>query len=240
MSRQIVITGGSSGIGSAIAERFADAGDTVTITGRDPEKLSAAASRLGVRGVRCDGTDVRQIEDLANTMGEIDVLVNAAGANIASAGDGGGTPSLREVAELWTANLDANLLSAVLTTTALLPRMTSGGTILAIGSAAAEMAATGYGAAKAALAAWTAGLSAVVGPRGLTVNTIVPSYTEGTDFYATPLADQQIQAMIAAADTRRAGTPDDVAGIAWFLAGPEARNITAQAIHVSGGARRTR
>lgn len=240
MSRQIVITGGSSGIGYAIAERFAHAGDTVTITGRNSEKLTRAADRLGARGLRCDGTDLHQIERLADELAEVDVLINAAGANVALPSNTGDTPTLREVADLWKANLDANLLSAVLTTTALQPRIEAGGTILAIGSAAAEMAASGYGAAKAALAAWTAGLSAVVGPRGITVNTLVPSYTEDTDFYSTPLADERIQAMIGAADTRRAGTPADVAGIAYFLAGPEARNITAQAIHVSGGAYRTR
>lgn len=240
MSRQIVITGGSSGIGYSIAERFARAGDTVTITGRNPEKLAAAADLLGARGLRCDGTDLEQIEALADALGDIDVLIHAAGANVASAGGADDAPTLREVAELWKANLDANLLTAVLTTTALLPHVNSGGTILAIGSAAAEIAATGYGAAKAALAAWASGFSAVVGPRDITVNTIVPGYTEETDFYATPLSEQRIQAMVAATDTQRAGTPGDVAGIAYFLAGPESRNITAQAIHVSGGARRTR
>lgn len=240
MARQIVITGGTSGMGYATAERFAQAGDTVTITGRNPDKLQEAAGRLGVRGIRCDATDLDQIEALAAELDTVDVLVNAAGANVASPQAQGEAPSLAGIAELWRANLDANLLSAVLTTTALLPKIGTGGTILAIGSQASEMAANGYGAAKAALAAWTAGFSAVVGPRGITVNTIVPSYTEGTGFYANPLPEQMIQSMVTAADTRRAGTPEDVAGIAYFLAGPEARNITAQAIRVSGGAHRTR
>lgn len=240
MTRQIVVTGGSSGIGYAIAERFARAGDTVTITGRDPAKLSAAAERLGAQGFRCDGTDLAQIEALSGEVDEVDVLVHAAGANFASPASRSGTASLREVAGLWKSNLDANLLSAVFTTTALLPQINTGGTVLAIGSAAAEIAASGYGAAKAALAAWTAGLSALIGPGGITVNTLVPSYTEGTDFHTTALSEQRIDAMIAAADTRRAGTPADIAGIAYFLAGPEARHITAQAIHVSGGSLRTR
>lgn len=240
MSRQIVVTGGSSGIGYAIAQRFTQAGDTVTITGRKPEKLTAAADRLSARGLRCDATNLDQIEALASELDDIDVLVNAVGANIGSPQGTAEAPSLREVAQTWKANLDANLLSTVLTTTALMAHIDTGGTILTIGSAAAEMAATGYGAAKAAVAAWTAGFSALVGPRGITANTIVPSYTEDTDFYPTPLPEQQIQAMINAADTRRAGAPSDIAGIAYFLAGPEARNITAQAIHVSGGAYRTR
>lgn len=240
MSRQIVVTGGSSGIGYAIAERFARAGDAVTITGRNAAKLAAAAERLGAHGFRCDGTDLDQIQALASALDDVDVLVHAAGANVASPASRSGTASLREVAELWRANLDINLLSAVLTTTALLPRINANGTILAIGSAAAEIAASGYGAAKAALAAWTAGLSALIGPNGITANTLVPSYTEGTDFHTTPLSDERIEAMIAAADTRRAGTPADIAGMAYFLAGPDARNITAQAIHVSGGAHRTR
>ena len=78
------------------------------------------------------------------------------------------------MAAAWRANLDANLLSAVLTTTAVLGKLRAGGSIINVGSIGAEYASTSYGAAKAALAAWTAGLSAEVGGRGLTANVISP------------------------------------------------------------------
>jgi NAD(P)-dependent dehydrogenase (short-subunit alcohol dehydrogenase family) len=90
---------------------------------------------------------------------------------------------LEHVMLAWRANLDANLLSAVLTPTAVLGKLRAGGSIINVGSIGAEYASTSYGAAKAALAAWTAGLSAEAGPRGLIANVISPGYIAGTDFF---------------------------------------------------------
>lgn len=241
MSRQVVVTGGSSGIGRAVAARFARSGDRVIITGRDTGKLERTAAELGVRGVRCDNSDAADVEELAaRVAGEVDVLVNAAGANTDVLRTDHNPPTLKEIADAWRANFDANLFSAVLTTNAFLPRLVEGASVVTVGSGAAEVAATSYGAAKAALAAWTAGVSALVGPRGVTANTAVPGYTEGTDFFPVPLPDHQRTALLAAAHNRRAGTPDDIAGLVFFLAGPDARHITGQAIHVNGGAHITR
>ncbi|MBO0820707.1 MAG: SDR family oxidoreductase, partial [Nocardiopsaceae bacterium] len=138
------------------------------------------------------------------------------------------------------ANLDANLLSAVLTTTAVLGKMRPGGSIVNIGSIGAEYAATSYGAAKAALAAWTAGLSAETGPKGLTANLVSPGYTEGTDFFHGRLTDERRSALIARTHDGRPGRPEDVAETIFFLASPGARHITGQTLHVNGGAHTTR
>jgi 3-oxoacyl-[acyl-carrier protein] reductase len=241
MDRRIVVTGGSSGIGRAIAAKFAADGDQVWITGRTSGKLESTAADLGVVPIRCDHTSVDDIIDLARQLpGGLDVLINAVGANTHPWGAMAGTTDLHSLRQMWLKGLETNLLSAVLTTGALLERFGAGGAIIAIGSEATESAATSYGAAKAALGAWTAGLSALVGRKGITVNTVTPNFTEGTDFYDTPLPEQMRDSLIGSTHTGRAGQPEDVAGAVHFLAGPHARHITAQTLHVSGGIYLTR
>ncbi len=101
---------------------------------------------------------------MAGELGDdLDVLVNMAGGNTDFAAPRhqaeGPVAELEAEAAAWHANLDANLLSAVLTTAAVLGKLRAGGSIINVGSIGAEYASTSYGAAKAALAAWTAGLS---------------------------------------------------------------------------------
>jgi 3-oxoacyl-[acyl-carrier protein] reductase len=103
---------------------------------------------------------------------------------------------LADLAAAGRANLDANLISAnlisaVLTTAAVRPALRPGGTIINVGSIGAEYASTSYGAAKAALAARTAGLSAEVGPQGLTANLISPGYIAGTGFFRGRLTGER-------------------------------------------------
>ncbi|VXB56340.1 SDR family NAD(P)-dependent oxidoreductase [Aeromicrobium sp. 9AM] len=241
MTRNVVVTGGSSGIGLAVAKRFAAAGDQVLITGRDLDRAEAAAGEFGARAAQCDATSPADVEALVAAIdGQVDVLVNMAGGNTDFASPDVAEPSLQDVADAWTANLAANTLSAVLTTTALLPRMGRGSTIIAVGSIGAEYAATSYGASKAAVSAWIAGLSAQVGPKGITANTISPGYIENTAFFGDNLSDERRTALIAATHDKRPGTPEDVAGLTFFLAGEDARHITGQCLHLNGGAFTTR
>jgi NAD(P)-dependent dehydrogenase (short-subunit alcohol dehydrogenase family) len=257
VDRIVLVTGGSGGIGRAVAARFRDGGDTVIITGRDPGRLAEAAAQTGARGVACDASDPGQVAALAGEVGpHLDVLVNAAGGNTdftrpgpaPAAGGGAGAegaagpdgPPLAEVMAAWRANLDANLLSAVLTTTAMLGKLRPGGSVISISSIGAEYAATSYGAAKAALAAWNAGLSAQAGAAGLTANVISPGYIAGTGFFHGRLTGERRSALIAATHTKRPGHPRDIAETAWFLASGGARHITGQTLHVNGGAHTTR
>lgn len=247
MSRLVLVTGGAGGLGRAVAARFRADGDTVFITGRDAARLAAVAEETGARPVTCDGTDPRQVTRLAGEIGDaLDVLVNMAGGNTdftAPAGDdgsGGDASDLERVAAAWHANLDANLLSAVLTTTAVLGKLRPGGSVINVGTIGAEYATTSYGAAKAALAAWTAGLSSEAGPKGLTANLVSPGYIEGTDFFRGRLTDQRRDALIARTHDGRPGQPGDVAETIHFLASPGARHITGQTLHVNGGAHTTR
>ena len=241
MSRIVLVTGGGSGLGRAVAARFSAAGDTVIITGRDPARLADTALETGARAVGCDATDPGQVRRMAAEVGaDLDVLVNMAGGNTDFTRPAGEAADLEDIAAAWRANLDANLLSAVLTTSAVLSRLRSGGTIVNVGSIGAEYASTSYGAAKAALAAWTAGLSADVGPKGLTANVISPGYIAGTGFFRGRLTAQRETALVGATHNGRAGRPDDVAETAYFLASDGARHITGQTIHVNGGAHTTR
>ena len=109
-----------------------------------------------------------------------------------------------------------------------------------VGSIGAEHASTSYGAAKAALAAWTAGLSAEVGARGLTANVISPGYIAETDFFRGRLTEERKAALIGSTHNGRAGQPGDIAETAYFLASDGARHITGQILHVNGGAHTTR
>jgi 3-oxoacyl-[acyl-carrier protein] reductase len=90
------------------------------------------------------------------------------------------------------------------------------------------------------MAAWTAGLSAEVGARGLTANVISPGYIAETDFFRGRLTDERKAALIKATHGGRAGQPGDIAETAYFRASDGARHITGQTLHVNGGAHTTR
>jgi 3-oxoacyl-[acyl-carrier protein] reductase len=241
VDRIVLVTGGGNGLGKAVAARFAADSDSVFITGRDSERLAAAAAETGTRAITCDATDPRQVAAMAAEVGDdLHVLVNMAGGNTDFTRARSQDADLDGVLAAWRANLDANLISAVLTTTAVLGKLRSGGSVINVGSIGAEYASTSYGAAKAALAAWTAGLSAEAGPRGLTANLISPGYIAGTDFFRGGLTEQRRAALIAATHDGRAGEPADIAETAYFLASPGARHITGQTVHVNGGAHTTR
>lgn len=241
MSRLVLVTGGGSGLGKAVAARFRAGGDTVIITGRNADRLAQTAAELDVRPITCDATDPRQVARMADDLGpELDVLVNMAGGNTDfDQPDVQHTP-LEQVITAWRANLDANLLTAVLTTTSVLDKLRPGGAVINVGSIGAEHAASSYGAAKAALAAWTAGLSSEVGPKGLTANSIAPGYIAETDFFRGELSEQRRTALIDATHNGRAGHPSDIAETTYFLASDGARHITGQTLHVNGGAHTTR
>ena len=241
MARTVIVTGASRGIGYAVAAGFAAAGEQVLITGRHQEAIEAAAAALGpgVTAAVCDASDPAAVEALGLVLpATVDVLVNNAGGNTDF-----GRPAprdLKELAEAWHANLDANLVSAVLMTTATEPRLAHGGAVISIGSIAADKGAGSYGAAKAAIASWNAGLAAELGPRDITANVVSPGYIEDTEFFQGRLTDQRREALIAATCNGRPGTPHDIAGTVLFLASPAARHVTGQVIAVNGGARTTR
>src|SRR6185437_8539874 len=135
------VTGGATGIGRATAERFRADGDDVVITGRRADVLEKTAAELGARAVVCDATDPAQVQRLLDELPEqVDVLVNNAGGNTVF---GGADGDLARLKADWLGNLEANLISAVLTTAALGPRLTTAAVHL--GSIAGARGAGSYG-----------------------------------------------------------------------------------------------
>ena len=260
--RQIVVTGGGTGIGYAIAGEFIRSGDQVTITGRRENVLKEAVASLAAlaplaagradgprraegtgagepaAGYACfDAADPAAVSAaLPQLPGRVDVLVNNAGGNTgfdrAPVADG----DLAGLAADWRANLDANLISAVLVTAALTPRFAPDARIISFGSIAARRGAGSYGAAKAAVEAWTAEIARELGPRGITANVVSPGLTLGSEFFRDTLTEARKQRLIAETDNGRPGTTADVAALVTFLASPSAGHVTGQVIHVNGGA----
>jgi 3-oxoacyl-[acyl-carrier protein] reductase len=239
VSRNVVVTGGATGIGRATAALFAAGGDAVTIVGRRVDALREAADAVGATAVVCDLSDPAQVAaSLDRFPATVDVLVNNAGGNRDF--DASEPGDLATLAEQWRANFDANVLTAVLVTEALSDRIADGGAVVSIGSIAAERGAESYGASKAALATWNLSRAAELGARGITANVVAPGYVAETEFFRDTLADERRSRLVGETATGRPGTPEDVAATIHFLASPGARHITGQVIRVNGGASTTR
>ncbi|MGY5130081.1 SDR family NAD(P)-dependent oxidoreductase [Streptomyces nigrescens] len=240
MSRTILVTGGGTGIGRAVAHHFADRGDDVIVTGRRLAPLEeTAAGRRTVRPLVCDHTEPGSLTELLARLPErIDVLVNNAGGNTDF--DTDEATDLASYARDFRANLDANLVSAALTTRALDGRLAAGGAVVHLGSIAADQGAGAYGAAKAGLASWNVELARTLGPRDITANVVAPGYVAGTEFFRDRLTDERRDHLVAAAAVGRPGSPEDIAGTVAFLASPAARHLTGQVLNVNGGTRTTR
>lgn len=241
MARTAVVTGGGTGIGRAIAAALVADDAQVFITGRRANVLNDTAAALGksVTAVVCDATDPDQVAILRDKVGDVvHVLVNNAGG--AKRFTGPPTADPHVVAAHWRDDLDTNLLSAVLTTTALEPKLAAGGAVIHIGSFAADRGQGSYGAAKAALASWNVHLAKKLGPRDITSNVVSPGFVADTEFFGGGAPPAFQQARVAETLIGRPGRPEDIAGMVRFLAGPQARFITAQVLHVNGGALHTR
>ncbi|MCE6998664.1 SDR family oxidoreductase [Saccharothrix sp. S26] len=235
MTRTAVVTGGGTGIGRAVAAALVKQGLDVVITGRREDMLVAAAAEIGARAVVFDAADPAQVHAAAAELPErVDVLVNNAGGNVARRRPA--PEGLADVRELWLANFEANVLTAVLVTTALQPRLADDARVVTIGSIAARRGSGSYGAAKAAIEAWTADLAFALGGRGITVNVVSPGVTEETEFFGGTLSEDRRRKLVGNPANGRTGTPADVAAVVIFLTSPEAGHVTGQVIGVNGGA----
>ncbi|WP_444960314.1 SDR family NAD(P)-dependent oxidoreductase [Nocardiopsis sp. M1B1] len=234
--RRVVVTGGGTGIGRAIAERFAEDGSSVFILGRRKDVLDRVVEEnreRQIRAVACDLTRpdevLRAAEEIADD--PVDVLVNNAGGIVKN-----GTTGLEGVFETYRRTIDANLLSAMMITEALWKSVSRpGGRVVNISSIAAHRGGGAYGAAKAGLVGWGFGLAGQGGPDGITVNTVSPGYVQDTEFFNEQGRSARHDRLVAESLVKRAGVPGDIASIVHFLASSEASWITGQVLGVNGG-----
>jgi 3-oxoacyl-[acyl-carrier protein] reductase len=234
-----LVTGGSRGIGAAVAQRLAAEGANVAITyAKDANAASAvvkAIERAGQKAIaiQADAIDASAVaaavEKTVATFGRLDVLVNNAGTAIPKA-------FVETTLEEMDRVLDINVRGVFVATQAALKHMNEGGRIIMIGSAVGERAAAPglvpYAATKGAVKMFTQALSREVGSRGITVNNIQPGPID-TDL--NPASGDWAVPQKAATALDRYGHVEEIAAMAAFLAGSESSYVTGANLTVDGG-----
>ena len=250
-NRVALITGGSKGIGLAIARAFAAEGASIALAARNEVTLAQAVAEIEGMGVpamavSCDITDRERVHDLpariADALGRIDILVNNAGAAESH-------KFIDHPDELWDWMLAVNLTSIYQVTKAVVPGMVEHrwGRIINIASVASKVGfnyMTAYAASKHGVLGLTRSLAVELNPYHITVNAVCPSYVD------TPMTDAAVANIVARtgrseSESRRylegvnpqnrLIAPEEVAAVALMLADENARGITGQAINVDGG-----
>jgi NAD(P)-dependent dehydrogenase (short-subunit alcohol dehydrogenase family) len=244
MTRQVVVTGGSRGVGRAIVERLAALGDDVVAVGRDAEALAAvAALHPGhVRAFRCDVTDESAVDAMFAQLGRVDVLVNCAGVSDSA-------PLHRTTREAWESQMAVNATAVFLCTRAVIESMRERdrGRIVTVASTAGRAGAayaSAYAASKHAAVGLMRSAAAELAGTGVTANAVCPAFvdTEMTRASAERIAartgrsaQQSIEALTRLAPLGRLVDPAEVADAVAWLASPAAAAINGQAIVLDGG-----
>ncbi len=233
-----LVTGGSRGIGRAIARSLAEAGATVVVVARNGDAAAEVAGALpgeGHLGMACDVSDAQAVVDvvrrIADEAGPVSLLVNNAGITRDNL-------LLRMKEDDWDAVMSVNLKGAYNTVKAVTKGMMKArsGVVINITSVVGLMGNAGqanYAASKAGLVGFTKSVARELASRGIRCNAIAPGYIR-TDMTAD-LGDGATDSLQASIPMGRLGEPEDIAGVVRFLAGPSARYITGQVLAVDGG-----
>ena len=231
-----IITGGATGIGRAIAERFLDEGATVVIADVDEARGASTADELGCRFEQCDVQEYEQVENLVDRtvdeFGGLDVIVNNAGVASET------SVEEMELAE-WETVLAVNLDGVMHGTKAALPHLkASGGSIINLGSIYGLVGGEGaasYSAAKGGVVNFTQQVAIDYADQGVRVNSICPGFVE-TEMTEELLEDDRFYSFIEQQTPMdRHGHPEEIAPLAAFLASDDASYITGANIPVDGG-----
>jgi 3-oxoacyl-[acyl-carrier protein] reductase len=233
-----IVTGASNGIGRAIAERFAQDGATVVVN----YSKSAESAKQVVNNIEAGGgkamavhADVSQaiearrlVKDTVVTLGRLDILVNNAGMFMYK-------PLIETTEEEFDSMFALNAKGPYFALQEAAKVMNEGGRIVNIstdGTHSAFAGATAYLGSKGALEQFTKGLAHELAPKGITVNTVSPGYTNTAMLPADPTFRQIGE---EASPLKRLGTPKDIADIVAFVVSEEARWLTGQNVHAGGG-----
>jgi 2-hydroxycyclohexanecarboxyl-CoA dehydrogenase len=235
-----VVTGAASGIGAAVAQKFAEAGATVIVADVQADKGESRAATLRNDGrdahfMQVDLTDADSVarfaDDVQRRFGAVDVLVNGAGWGKAH-------PFLEGTPDLWDRIINLNFVGPMRLTKALLPKMIerNGGKIINIASDAGRVGSMGetvYSGTKGGLIAFTKSLAREVARYQINVNCVCPGPTDTPLMAAVP--EKLTEALKKAIPFRRLGQPDEVADAVVFFADDTAKYVTGQVLSVSGG-----
>lgn len=238
--KRALVTGGSRGIGAAIAKRLASDGADVALTYERSDDMAQAVvaeiEKLGRQGlaIKADSADAAAVkaavDQAAEAFGGLDILVNNAGIFR-------GGPIETMTIEDVDATLAVNVRAVVVASQAALAYMGDGGRIISIGSnLATQVPAPGmslYSMSKSALIAWTQGLARDLGGRGITVNIVHPGSTD-TDM--NPANGTQAEGQRSRMAIPQYGKAEDVAALVAYVAGPQARSINGTGLTIDGGA----
>ena len=216
----VLVTGGDTELGRAVAEGFRDAGHKVVISGARRDELEVAAKELDVDAIVCDPTDPSSLTEARSLFPHhLDTIVNVPAPRWET-GDPR-TYTMDQHANAWRNAMESTVVAPVLTLQTVGDHLRSGGSIVSVvpespreGSAAAAI--------KAAVSEWTSGQAAHYGTRGITVNVVA--------------AGRSVEPGYAGLSTTPPSVAEEIARMALFLATPSARHITGQTLHVSSGA----
>lgn len=241
--KHVLVTGGGTGIGAATAQSFAHAGASVTIASRNLDRLQKFASTSdNISAISLDVTDAGHVADVFAGLGDVDILINNAGAALTA-------PFHKMSEEIWSQMLRVNLTGTFLCTQAALAPMKAKnwGRIVNIASTAAHKGyayTSAYCAAKHGVVGMTKALALELAGTGITANCVCPGFTD-TQIVADAIenittktgrsAEEALGELVKGNPQKRLIEPEEVANAVLWLCRDESRSITGHSINVAGG-----